>query len=149
MNKPTTYWPYGIVVAFLIFCSFMIGFAVYSTNNKTELLADDYYDQGIRYQEVIDGMARMKQLKQGELLNMASDSITIALPNALIDADSGSLRFYKPDSEALDFRKELGSLQSGQWQLAKAELSPGPWQVVVEVYHAGELYYHEQRLVIE
>jgi hypothetical protein len=149
MNKPTTYWPYGIIVAFLIFCSFMIGFAVYSTNNKTELLADDYYDQGIRYQEVIDGMARMKQLNQGELLSMVSDSITIALPNALISADSGSLRFYKPDSEALDFSKELVALEGGKWQLAKAEFSPGPWQVVVEVYREGELYYHEQRMVIE
>lgn len=149
MNKPTTYWPYGIIAAFLVFCSFMIGFAVYSTNNKTELLADDYYDQGIRYQEVIDGMARMKQMSGGELLTLANDSITVALPSALASADSGSLRFYKPDSEALDFSKELQALHEGKWQLAKAEFSPGPWQMVVEVYREGELYYHEQRLVIE
>ena len=73
--------------------------------------ADDYYDQGIRYQEVIDGMA-YEAAQPRRMLSMVSDSITIALPNALISADSSLV--YKPDSEALDFSKELVALEGGK-----------------------------------
>jgi len=149
MKKPFNFWPYGIVLAFLIFCGFMIGFAVYSTNSKTELVAEDYYDQEIQYQQVIDGKNRMKSLANAPELTVDAQQVTVALPEALHTADSGHVRFYRPSNENFDYRVDLTDFEAGQLALTADKFVSGPYQVVLQFYIAGALYFHEERITIE
>ncbi len=149
MKKPINFWPYGIVLAFLIFCGFMIGFAVYSTQSKTELVAEDYYDQEIQYQQVIDGKNRMSTLAVTPVLRADAQKVEVVLPEALHAADSGHVRFYRPSNENFDYRAEWAEFETGQLSLAADKFVPGPYQVVLQFYLNGELYFHEERLTID
>lgn len=149
MKKTFNFWPYGIVLAFLIFCSFMIGFAVYSTKSKTELVAEDYYDQEIQYQQVIDGKNRMESLATTPALTIDAQQISVSLPEALHSADSGHVRFYRPSNENFDYRVELADFNAGQLALTADKFVTGPYQVVMQFYLAGALYFHEERITIE
>lgn len=149
MKKPMNLWPYGIVLTFLIFCGFMIGFAVYSTKSKTELVAEDYYDQEIQYQQVIDGKSRMATLSTAPVLQVDAEKIQVILPEGLHSADSGHVRFYRPSNEAFDYRAEWQEFQAGQLTLTADKFVPGPYQVVMQFYLAGALYFHEERITIE
>lgn len=149
MKKPINLWPYGIVLAFLIFCGFMIGFAVYSTQSKTELVAADYYDQEIQYQQVIDGKNRMADFTSALELMIDAENIQIKLPVELHDADSGHIRFYRPSNENFDYRVEWDAFEQGQLNIAADKFVTGPYQLVLQAYIDGELYFHEERITIE
>ena len=47
-------WGTGIVIAFAIFMAVTVSTAVYMMNQDVNLVADDYYDQEIKYQQQID-----------------------------------------------------------------------------------------------
>ncbi len=149
MKKSSNFWPYGIVAAFLIFCSFMIGFAVYSSQHKTELVADDYYDQEIQYQQVIDGKKRLSTLSRPVKVTASAEQILIEIPDELMQADSGHIRFYRPSNENWDFRAEWVVFQAGSYSLPASDFVSGPYQLVMQAYKDGDLYFHEQRITIE
>lgn len=149
MKKPINLWPYGIVLTFLIFCSFMIGFAVYSTKSKTELVAEDYYDQEIQYQQVIDGKNRMAGLSSSLELVRHAEQLVVKLPTELHQADSGHIRFYRPSNENFDYRADWAAFENGQLTIPADQFVAGPYQLVLQLYLAGDLYFHEERITIE
>jgi nitrogen fixation protein FixH len=149
MKKTINFWPYGIVLAFLIFCGFMIGFAVYSTQSKTELVASDYYDQEIQYQQVIDGKNRMAQMNSSLEVVISAETIQVNLPAELHNADSGHVRFYRPSNEIFDYRVEWDAFEQGQLRIPADKFVSGPYQLVLQAYIDGELYFHEERITIE
>jgi nitrogen fixation protein FixH len=149
MKKPLNFWPYGIILSFLIFCSFMIGFAVYSTQSKTELVAADYYAQEIQYQQVIDGKNRMAALASTLVLSADAQTIQITLPEELLAADSGYVRFYRPSNEAFDYRVDWAAFEQGKLRIAANKFVTGPYQVVLQAYIGDALYFHEERMTIE
>lgn len=149
MSKKQSFWPYGIVIAFVIFCSFMIAFAIYSTSDKTELVASDYYQQEIAYQQVIDGKKRMASLASQPTLTQDTQGLQLSLPELLAEADSGQLRFYRPSDQTADIRFSLEELAENRWLIDRNLLIAGPYQWVFQAYIADELYFHEQRIHIE
>jgi hypothetical protein len=149
MSKKQSFWPYGIVIAFVVFCSFMIAFAIYSTRDKTELVASDYYQQEIAYQQVINGKKRLTSLGSKPILHVNDSGLQLELPAQLAAADSGQLRFYRPSDQSADIRFTWQTLAENDWKIDRALLISGPYQWVLQAYKGGDLYFHEQRIHIE
>lgn len=134
-------WPIGIFISFTLFAGFMIGFAVYSTQNPPELVADNYYELDAGYD------LRCTQVDQWNRISPSStipiwerDSLVLFLPPFLLDSDSGWVYFYKPDHRSLDFIWKWEQLTASNGRIPAHVLARGRWMVSLHAWKDGMGY---------
>lgn len=145
-------WPIGIIAFFALFIPAMIGFVIWSTHQRTDLVSKDYYDQEIRYQHRIDATQRTQD--EGVKPRISYDAkdgrieLRFPSPAAMQDA-TGTVTLYRPSQAELDIRRPLDPDASGVIQIAAANLKPGLWRVKAEWNAAGKAYYAEDSVMVQ
>ena len=85
----------------------MIGILVYkSTNQKFDLVSDDYYYKAVKYQSQINKLQNTQTLKERPYssYNKNENVVEIKFPDNFTNAQiKGTLFFFKPDNANLDF----------------------------------------------
>lgn len=142
-------WPGGIIVAMILFCSFMIGFAIYSTQNKNELVDTDYYAKELKYQEVINQKENLLSLGEEVRIEQSGGVLTFILPETLQLADSGSVDFYRPNDQKRDFELSWQSFKDNNFTVDNERLGTGRWVITLKAYHEGLGYFSEHRMLVE
>ncbi len=142
-------WPGGIIVAMILFCSFMIGFTIYSTQNKNELVDTDYYAKELRYQEVITQKENLHSLEEDVVLTQEKGELSFSLPELLQQADSGSVDFYRPNDQKRDFEISWAEFTEAGYRIGHEHLGTGRWVVTLKAYHKGTGYFSEHRINVE
>lgn len=143
-------WSIGLILFFVVFISGMVGFVVWSTHQREDLVAADYYDQEIGYQQRIEAGARAAAA--GLKLSVRYDVVdailrlTFAQPAAL-QASTGTVALYRPSDASLD-RVFAFDPDSAGAQSIPAALAPGLWRVKLEWQQAGQTYYAEEAVVV-
>lgn len=138
-------WALGMVLLYGGFAAFVLAFLVYSSFQKVELVAPNYYEQEIKYQDQIEKIKRTKALTEGLAWSISGRRLTIRFPEAQRDkAISGTVTFYRPSDASLDRKVPLAIGASLQQEFPLTSLEPGWWKMKV-VWTAGtESYYHEE-----
>lgn len=146
MNSPrprSTFWPYGIVVAFGLFLAGLITLITFAAREPAELVAADYYEQEIRYQDQLDRLHRARalavQLKLEARPERHSLQITFP-PDQARRGIQGTVRLYRPSEAGQDRSLPLALGPEGVQVVNLAGLIPGPWQVKVD-WRCEELDY--------
>lgn len=142
-------WPGGIIVAMILFCSFMIGFTIYSTQNRNELVDTDYYAKELRYQEVITQKENLRALEEAVVLTQEAGALRFGLPELLQRADSGSVDFYRPNDQKRDFEVSWTDFAAAGYRIGNERLGTGRWVVTLKAYHNGLGYFSEHRINVE
>ena len=134
-------WPLGIILSFVLFAGFMIGFAVYSTQNPPELVADNYYELDSEYELLRTRIEHWNRISPTDSPPVwEQDSLVLFLPPMLIDSDSGRVEFYKPDRRALDFSMDWKQLTATNGRIAAELLAKGRWMVSLKAWKNGKGY---------
>ena len=142
-----TLWPYGLTVAILLYLGWLIFFVVFSGTQKKDFAEENYYQKGIKYQQVIDRIKRVRQLPgKVNIFYTAQKKIIIRLP---IAAEDGTIQLYRPSDASLDRNFALQLNEEHQQVLDAADLPKGKWLVKIDWQSAGKKYYFEQPLIIE
>ena len=148
-DKSFNPWPWAIITTVSLFAVTMIGFAIFSTFHRVDLVAADYYEQEIRYQRQMDRTGHALAL--GGQVEVAYDAaartIQVRLPAQHARA-SGRIHLYRPSSAGLDRDLPLELNDRGQQTLDAADLVPGPWQVRISWKVADREFYQDSRVVI-
>ena len=142
-------WPYGIIVFFiLLFCG-LATVVVIAATHRESLVSGNYYEQEIRFQNHIDGVARAQQAGATLAFDAATSRFTIALPVAQLGSDlSGQIELYRPSAAGLDRRIRLQPDARGVQTLDLAGLTQGLWVVRVS-WNRGKLdYFLDRKIVI-
>lgn len=136
-------WPLGIIVAFIIFCSFMIAFAVYSKSQPVELVSKDYYQKELLYQEDIDEINRT--IEEGLLpkLELLGDRMQVSIPE-IGQIESGKIQLYRPDDPGADRHFQMKQAVTA---IPVGELKAGRWEVRIRFQYQGKWYQHQQTWV--
>lgn len=142
-------WPGGIILAMILFCSFMIGFTIYSIQNQNELVDTDYYAKELRYQEVITQKENLHALSEEVLVTQEAGALSFSLPLLLQQADSGYVVFYRPNDQKRDFEINWAAFTSAGYRIGNERLGTGRWVVTLKAYHKGLGYFSEHRINIE
>lgn len=142
-------WPVGIIISFALFCSFMVGFTIYSVQHKNELVDKDYYAKDLRYQEIINYKANLQALGQPVSIQQQAEALLLALPEVLQQADSGSVDFYRPNDQRRDFEIGWSELQTNNFSVPSSQLGTGRWVVTIMAYKDGKGYFSEHKLNME
>jgi hypothetical protein len=144
-------WPVALVAFFIVFASYIIGFVIFASCQKMDLVRADYYDQEIRFQQQIDRVQRSAPVlaDAGIDYDPAGDLVTVTLPSVKRDDISGTVSFYRPSDADLDTNAKLGLDEAGRQSLSVRALRAGLWKVRVQWTTAGREYFFEKPIVIE
>ena len=128
-------WGHGIVVAlasFIAFILFMILIFPEGQQNS-ELVSDDYYQDELSYQTVIDSKKNADLLAEKPSFQQSPAGIKILFP-ATLTPENGKVNFelYRTDDSNLDVKKEL-SLDAAHAILIPAKvISKGSYTLKVK-----------------
>ena len=149
MKSTRTFWPYGIILAFVLFAAGLTGFIIIATTHAESLVSGGYYEDELNYQTQSDGAARARSAGAAIRYDAAAQKLVIALPPAQHVQKAGSkVKFYRPSSPKLDREVALQTAADGTQTLSVSELATGPWALRVIWQADGQGYYLEQKFIV-
>jgi hypothetical protein len=100
-------WGTGIVIAFVLFISFILFFVIKASTQKKynyDLVSEEYYKDELNYQADIDKLNNTKELNIKIKTTKTKDGIEIAFPeNYKTESINGNVSLYRPSNQSLDF----------------------------------------------
>lgn len=136
-------WGTGIVIAFVLFIGFILFFVIKTstdTNYDYDMVADDYYNDELQYQEQIDKLENTKTDKVELVFTKIPEGIKIEFPSNLNYNDiTGTVSLYRPSNQVLDFEMPL-SISKNSLLIPKKVLIGGRWDIHVEWNYKSKKY---------
>jgi len=150
-GRAQSYWPIGIITAFIIFISGTAGLVVLACSQKMDLVSSDYYEQEIKFQNRIDQLARARALGANASVRYEAETghLQITLPADQARAGvTGSIQLYRPSEARLDRQFKLELDPRGCQRLAAHGLAPGLWKVRVSWSAGTQQFLIEESVVV-
>lgn len=130
MKKKKNLWPYGIIVALVVFATFIVSIAVYISGKQVSLTNEDYYSESVEYDKIMD--MKRASLNLGQQPQMAYDStlqvLEVLFPQKQKGNITGTIQFFKPDNAELDFSQKIELNNKSKLVINTADLKTGIWQ---------------------
>lgn len=151
-NKPGfNPWPYSIIAFFSIAIAAAAVWIVFCIGHGTDLVATDYYEQELQYQDKLDSMQRVEELagKASVTYNTNAEMIEIQLPPEQAASNpEGVIYLYRPSQARLDQHLPLQVTAAGEQRLDARVLAPGRWDVRVQWKAQGKEFFLNEKLNI-
>jgi len=148
--KKRSWWPIGIIVFFVLAISYIGGFVIWASNLREDLVANNYYDNEIRYQKELDLLNRTRQIAPTAAVAYDANqrNLIIALPVLPSQSAVGKVRLYRPSDERLDQSLPLALDPHGVGRFDAKSLSPGLWKIRVEWNVNGQDYLLDRPVIV-
>lgn len=144
-------WPYGIVVAFVVFISGITSLIVAATRGTNELVTRDYYEQELRYQARVDQLTRTQfwSNRITTAYDAAGRRVKVTVPHEHVAAGAtGEVRLYRPSAASADQVVALAADREGAQWIEAGGLAAGLWKVHVQWKVGADEFYADRNLVI-
>lgn len=109
-KKNRFHWGHGILVALLAFMAFILALIFYFTQTmqNSELITDNYYQEELEFQKVIDAKNRADELNDIPKVSVETEGIKISFPTD-INNKNATFHFYlyRTDDKHLDIKKDF------------------------------------------
>lgn len=137
-------WGIKITVLYTGFVILISSMVIISSSNKSELVAADYYEQELNYQQRIDAMTNEKKLKTTIDYRLTDTCIVLRFPGADIAKDfKGEVLLFRPSDASQDLRLKLAFDGHGEQSIPKRSLSKGIYKMCLSWKNNGTAYYKE------
>ncbi len=123
-------WGHGVIVALATFILFILGMVFYftSTMKNSELVSDNYYEEELQYQNVIDAKNRADQLTQKPSVKLLDSGIQILFPeNDQHQNSKFNFFLFRTDDKNLDIKKDFVLDANNQYIIPKNILRKGSY----------------------
>ena len=144
-------WGKSIVLAFIVFISFIMFFLVKTFTQKEydyDLVSEHYYEDELGFQKDIDHEKNVEKLLKKVVFKTAEDSVTIVLPNESKQVIIGKINFYRPSNQKLDFIQTINS-KNNEFVFTSDKLVKGRWDVSITWHYKNnpkEVYFKKDKL---
>ena len=142
-------WGTGVVIAFLLFMTFILSFVYKVQSNQkydNELVTEEYYKKEATVQSDIDKKQNANALKNVVVIKGVDEGILVEFPS---DFDyskiAGKVSLYRPSSQKLDFEINI-SLSSPHLLIPKSNLASGLWDITVDWSYDGVNYLNKETI---
>ncbi|RMH69550.1 MAG: hypothetical protein D6675_12350 [Gemmatimonadetes bacterium] len=150
IKKWLGHWGFRMAVLYTSFVLFLAGFAIFSMFFPFDLVAKDYYEQDLKYQQQIDRIQRTRALPGGLkcTYNPERDVILITYP-AYLDQEQirGEITLFRPANAAYDRTIPVDVNSEGTQRIDTTHLPKGLWRVKI-LWQAGEDEYYNEEVVV-
>ena len=139
-------WGYKIAFVYIGFVAF-IGILVYkASNQKFDLVTKDYYEEELKYQQVIDQAANTSKLSSPVVVEKKERELKISLPDEMKNKKKlVDFYLYHPADAKKDFRKSFQLDENEIIQTLPTGMS-GMYELKLLWEADGIKYYFEQKL---
>lgn len=138
-------WGTGITLVYSGFVVFMLGMVYLCTQQHFDLVTPDYYEQELKFQQVIDGQQNEMQLNRKTILEVQQDMVKVTLPTDKVEA-GGTILFYRPDNARYDMVLPVSGTNTVMVPLSK--FKAGVYKMKATWKSEGKPYFNEQSLII-
>jgi len=127
-------WGTGIVIAFVLFISFILGLVIIMCTDDTyeyDLVAKDYYKDELEYQQRIDKLKNAKKLTQNISVRETEKGVFIDFPtNIEFHKIKGDIYLYRPSNKILDVTLPISLTGQSQF-ISYKTLIGGRWNIQI------------------
>ncbi|MCM5664211.1 FixH family protein [Galbibacter mesophilus] len=143
-------WGTGIVIAFVLFISFILFFVIKMNTNKQyehDLVSKDYYKKELEYQSKLNKANKTKEKGYQLFTEFTSEGIVVEFPQEIdVEKVTGEIIMYRPSNKLLDFKETLQFID-GKVLVPISKLPEGRWNLEVDwQYNNTENYYYKKEL---
>lgn len=140
-------WGHGIVIAFVLFCSFVVTIVVKAFQEDFDLVSETYYQDELAYQDRIDSKTNLKESGERLAFSQNDSQVVVTFPESF-QAASGKVKFYYPSKALFDKEYEI-SLTGNQQSFDKSELAKGRYKIQVTWDISNQRYYQEKEFFVK
>jgi len=141
------HWGHGIFLTLALFVGMMGWFMVRAINNPEELVAEDYYQQELKYQERINEISRAGEAGEAVRADVAPGTLTLVFPASMKDRTiTGTAHFMKPNDSRADRTEALVVDTAGRCVFDTHDWMKGVYQVDVTWTADGVVHLSEERV---
>mgnify|MGYP000485157236 CR=1 FL=1 len=136
-------WGHGIALALLLFVGFILYliFIFPIGKQNSELVTENYYEDELEYQKVIDAKKNAETLPQKPLFAQLPYGIRIAFPEELIDANTKvHFELYSTNDKTKDKKGDTSLDSNHTFIVPKELLSLGSYTLKVRWNKSGKDY---------
>ncbi|RYY38659.1 MAG: hypothetical protein EOO08_13705 [Chitinophagaceae bacterium] len=139
-------WGYKIAAVYLLFVAGILALVFKASSQHFDLVTEDYYEQELKFQNVIDQQNNVSSLSEAPRYNATPGTLQVLLPAEFeTQAWKGELYLYRPSDARLDLRKEAdGSGRAYVWVLPKT--LKGSYKLKFSWEMNGKKYFDEKIL---
>jgi hypothetical protein len=139
-------WGKGILLTIIAFVGFIMTLVVISVRqDDIHLVADNYYEKEIKYQEQIDREVSAATLDREVLVFDGQEKAMILdLPVGA----KGSLQLFRPSDARLDKNLPLEITSEGKTKVSLQDLKAGYWRVQLTWTENGVDFYEEKKITL-
>lgn len=142
-------WGNKIVVVFIVFVAGMLFMVIQSARQNMDLVVPDYYEQELKYQDVIDATLRTRAFSTAVACHIHQDSIDILFPAEMEGKElKGEVWLYCVADKNKDLKKNF-SITTLNFAVQLGVLNKGLYEIKINWQAAGQTYYHEQKIFIQ
>lgn len=140
-------WGHGIVLSFVLFCTFIIYIVVRAFQLDVDLVSETYYKDELAFQDRIDQRANLASSGLEVTMKQSGEDILITFPEQFAGA-TGVIHFYHPSREIFDKRYDILLTENHQQSIAKEELIKGRFKVKMEWVVNDTPYFQESEIFL-
>jgi nitrogen fixation protein FixH len=145
-------WGTAIVIAFVLFISFILFFVVrMSMDNRAnhDLVTENYYRAELGYQNEIDAEKNARSNEVDLKLETIKEGIKLIFPTSLSKENiKGTVSLYRPSNKHLDFDLPI-SLSQEYLLIPDNRLLDGRWDIKVSWEYQGEAYLYKKKITYQ
>ena len=122
-------WGHKLVFFGVCFMLFVMGMVFYMTQKKNELVDENYYEKGIRFQEELNKLNAIegKDIDFSYAAISAEIQFKISAPSTAV-----KVQLYRASDSKLDQNMEVTTDADGKAVLSTSTMAKGLWQVKLE-----------------
>lgn len=137
-------WGHKIAFLYIGFVVIVLASVIFAVTQRIDLVTDNYYDKGIKYQEQINKNQRTKALKEKTEISISDRIIKIKFPN-LPDKNIANdfILLYRPSDPSKDLKVTISTDTLGVQQIPADKLASGFWKVKMGWTSSGAEYSDE------
>lgn len=142
-------WGIKIAVVYIGFVVLITSMVMISSSHKVDLVAKDYYEQELNYQQKIDAVNREKQLKETIDYRLTASGILLqAAPSGISGNFKGEVLLFRPSDSSLDLKQKLSFNSKGEQLIPKTALQKGVYKMCLSWENNSVTYYKERIITI-
>ena len=142
-------WGIIVMLGFSLFAAGIIAMVSVSMTKNIDLVSDNYYEQGIKYQNQIDMKLNSAEFSDKIKTEIKDSGLLIEYSEDLMkDNFSGEIKFYRSSDAKKDFKVNIETDEKGIQLIPVMNLDKGLWKVQFSFRKDNKNYFLEKSIFI-
>jgi hypothetical protein len=143
-------WGTGITIFIILFFVATVSFVVFTTTVKFNLVEEDYYPKGLKYDEQRLKIAHTTALAQKVKVILDGKNLFIQFPDSFPGRSiSGKVHIYRPSDETLDKTLEIAAGEGNTMAIPVNNMTKGKYLVKIDWQFNKIDYYQEETVILQ